>query len=834
MSHISIGNTEKEHLMRFGHFDDKEREYVITEPKTPWPWINYLGQDDFFGLVSNTAGGYCFCRDAKFRRITRYRYNGVPMDAGGRYFYIKDGDVVWNPGWKPCKTPLDSYECRHGMGYTRITGAKNGLEASVLMFVPLGERTEIHAVTLRNGSSAAKTFTLFSFVEWCLWNASTDMENFQRNFSTGEVEVKGSTIYHKTEFRERRDHYAFYGVNAPVSGFDTDRETFLGLYNGFDAPEAVLAGASRGSIAHGWSPIASHSLSVTLAPGEEKVFVFTLGYVELPDEEKWESKSVINKRPAEAIMARYDTADKVEAAFQALRGYWNGILGNFSVKSDCDKLDRMVNIWNQYQCMVTFNMSRSASFFESGIGRGMGFRDSNQDLVGFVHQIPEKARQRIIDIASTQFPDGGCYHQYQPLTKRGNNGIGGGFNDDPLWLIFGTVAYLKETGDFSILKEKVPFDNQKGSEKTLLHHLKVSFNHVVENLGPHRLPLIGRADWNDCLNLNCFSHDPDESFQTTENKTEGSKAESLMIAGLFVVCGSDYADLCDYLGDEKEWKRAANAVKAMCQAVERHGWDGDWYLRAYDYFGRKIGSNENEEGKIFIESQGWCAMAQIGKAKGYPEKALDATKRLLECEHGIVLNAPAYTKYIADYGEISSYPQGYKENAGVFCHNNPWITIAETIAGRGEDAWEHYRKICPAWTEERSELHKVDPYVYSQMIAGRDAAKPGEAKNSWLTGTAAWNWYAVSQFILGIRPDYDRLVVDPCIPKALKGFKVTRRFRGATYEIEVRNPRGVESGVTDVVLDGREAFAECAGGKCRGVRLPLFKSGLHTVLVTMG
>ena len=788
--------------MKFGHFDDENREYVITNPRTPWPWINYLGDEAFFSLVSNTAGGYSFYKDAKFRRITRYRYNGVPMDAGGMYFYIKDGGTVWNPGWKPCKTELDSYECRHGMGYTHITGAKDGLTASLLMFVPLKTHAQVLKLTLANTTRKAKKVKLFSFVEWCLWNASTDMENFQRNFSTGEVEVEGSTIYHKTEYKERRNHYAFYGVNAKIDGFDTDRETFIGLYNGFDEPEAVQDGKCRNSIAHGWSPIAAHQLDVTLKPGASKSFVFTLGYVELPESRKWQRKGVINKKPAQAILKRFDTAAKVDRAFVALRRHWDDLLSRFTVRTGNAKIDRMVNVWNQYQCMVTFNMSRSASFFESGIGRGMGFRDSNQDLVGFVHQIPDRARQRILDIAATQFPDGGCYHQYQPLTKRGNNDIGGGFNDDPMWLIFGTVAYLKETGDFSILDEPVPFDNKKGSEVTLFEHLRVSFNHVIRNLGPHRLPLIGRADWNDCLNLNCFSHDPNESFQTTENRTEGSKAESLMIAGLFCVCGKDYAALCRRLGKSAEARRAAKAVAEMEKAVEKYGWDGEWYLRAYDFFGRKVGSRRNEEGKIFIESQGWCAMAEIGKAKGLPAKALDATKKHLECEHGIVLNQPAFTKYVVEYGEISSYPAGYKENAGIFCHNNPWIIIAEAIAGRGDDAFAHWAKIAPSYTEDRSELHKVEPYVYSQMVAGKDAAKPGEGKNSWLTGTAAWNWYAISEYILGVKPDYDALVIDPCVPKSLKRFTVTRRFRDGEYVISVTNRRGIGHGVESVTMDG--------------------------------
>lgn len=791
---------------RYGHFDDAHREYVITDPQTPWPWINYLGNEDFFSLISNTAGGYSFYKDAKFRRITRYRYNDVPMDNNGRYFYIKDGDTVWNPGWKPCRTPLDNYECRHGMNYTRITGCKLGVVASVLFFVPLHTAAEVQMLSLANNSNEVKHLKIFSFEEWCLWNAATDMENFQRNFSTGEVEIEQqtSTIYHKTEYRERRNHYAFYHVNTPIQGFDTDRESFVGLYNEYSAPQAVVEGKPRNSVAHGWSPVASHYIEVELKPGEKCDLIFLLGYVENEQDKKWECKKVINKEKAHALMDRFATREQVDKAFAELKVYWDQLLDIFVVDSGNDKLDRMVNIWNQYQCMVTFCMSRSASFFESGIGRGMGFRDSNQDLVGFVHQIPERARQRIIDIASTQFPDGGCYHQYQPLTKRGNNDIGGGFNDDPCWLIFGTVAYIKETGDFSILDEPVPFDNVPGSEVSLLEHLKVSFNHVINNLGPHRLPLIGRADWNDCLNLNCFSWNPDESFQTTENKSEGSKAESLMIAGLFVVTGRDYVSLCRHLGHNDEADRAQKAVDDMVEAVEKSGWDGKWYLRAYDYFGHKIGSDENEEGKIFIESQGWCTMAAIGKEKGYPEMALDSVKERMECEHGIVLNNPAFTTYHVEMGEISSYPEGYKENAGIFCHNNPWVIIGETVAGRGDDAWRHYTKILPSYVEEKYQtLHKVEPYVNCQMVAGKDAARPGEGKNSWLTGTAAWMWYTVSEFILGIQPDYEGLRIDPCLPSTAKEYTVKRRFRGALYHIHVLNPDGHQKGVKRISLDGK-------------------------------
>ena len=830
-------------MKTFGHFDDKHREYVITDPATPFPWINYLGNEDFFGLISNTAGGYNFYKDAKFRRITRYRYNGVPMDAGGRYFYINDEGTVWSPGWKPCKTPLDSYECRHGMNYTRITGSKNGVEASVLFFVPLKTWAEVQKLTLRNTTNEVKHLKLFSFAEWCLRNAATDMENFQRNWSTGEVEIETATIYHKTEYKERRNHYAYYALtNAQADGYDTDRESFIGLYNDFSNPQCVVAGKPAMSVAHGWSPIASHYVEVTLQPGESRDFIFVLGYAENEQEQKFATvpegspegsvattpgdssqgqlitslgaldRTIINKEKAHAVISRFSTTEAVDAAFDELRQMWDELLSKYTVKSADERMNRMVNIWNQYQCMITFNFSRSASFFESGVGRGMGFRDSNQDLVGFVHQVPSRARQRIIDIASTQFPDGGCYHQYQPLTKRGNNDIGGGFNDDPCWLIFGTVAYIKETGDFSILDEKLPWDNQPGTEVTLFEHLKISMDHVIKNLGPHMLPLIGRADWNDCLNLNCFSWDPNESFQTTENNSEGSKAESLMIAGLFVLTGKDYVALCKQLSGisgesgksgyyAAEAARMQQAVDAMVAAVKKHGWDGEWYLRAYDFYGNKIGSNECEEGKIFIESQGFCTMAGIGQEDGMVDRALDSCKKYLDSPYGMVLNNPAFTRYYVEMGEISSYPAGYKENAGIFCHNNPWVIIGETVARRGNDAWEHYTKICPAWIEDQ-QLHKVEPYVYCQMVAGKDAAKPGEGKNSWLTGTAAWNWITITQYILGIKPTYDGSEIDPCIPSTLKEYTVHRVLRDAEFDITVKNPEGKQSGVSRIVLDG--------------------------------
>ena len=556
----------KTKTIKYGEFDDKNKEYVIKRPDTPYPWINYLGSSNYFSIISNTAGGYSFYRDARLRRITRYRYNNVPVDDGGKYFYINDNDTIWSPGWKPVRTPLDGYECRHGMGYTKITGVKNQLQAEVLFFVPINENVEIQKLTLTNFSEKKKSFKLFSFVEWCLWDANDDMTNFQRNFSTGEIEVHNSTIIHKTEYRERRNHFAYYHCNSEINGYDTDRESFLGLYNGFDSPQNVVNGQPTNSFAHGWSPIASHYIEIELNPNETKDYIFLLGYQENPDNEKFTTECTVNLSRIKQTIEKYKDTHTVETSFNQLKAYWKDLLGNYQVKSSDSKLNRMVNTWNQYQNMITYFFSRSASYFESGIGRGMGFRDSNQDLIGVVHMIPELARERILDIAATQLEDGSAYHQYQPLTKRGNHDIGGNFNDDPMWLVFSVSAYLKETGDWSILDEQVPYDNDENNKGTLFEHLTKSFYHVVKNLGPHNLPLIGRADWNDCLNLNCFSTTPGESFQTTENRSNG-KAESLMIAGQFVLYGNEYVELCKTIGKTKEATEAENHITSMKEAV---------------------------------------------------------------------------------------------------------------------------------------------------------------------------------------------------------------------------------------------------------------------------
>jgi cellobiose phosphorylase len=794
--------------MQFGHFDDKCREYIITRPDTPLPWINYLGNEAFFGIISNTAGGYSFYQDARLRRLTRYRYNNVPLDYGGRYIYLRDkasGDY-WSPTWQPTRRNLDNYACHHGMGYTIIKSRYQDIEANLRYFVPPGENLEVWQLTLVNRRPSLVELSLFSCVEFSLWDAYDDMTNYQRNFNIGEVEVEDGVIYHKTEYRERRNHFAYFACSEPLSGFDTQREDFLGPYRGWHEPLAVEQGQSTNSHAHGWAPIGSHHVTISLNPGESRQVIFLLGYQENPEDQKFDppGTQVVNKQLVNPIIQKYLQPETVDRAFDELRETWDDLLGVLQVQTPDEHTNRMVNIWNAYQCMVTFNLSRSASMFESGVGRGMGFRDSNQDLLGFVHMVPERARERILDLAATQLPSGGAYHQYQPLTKRGNDGVGSNFNDDPLWLVLAVAAYLKETGNWDILQEEAPYGNQPGTEAPLYDHLRRCIQYTLDRLGPHKLPLIGHADWNDCLNLNTFSEEPGEAFQTSISK-DGTVAESVFIAGLFTLAAREMADIARQCGWQDDAERYLVAAQQMEDTVYKYGWDGKWFLRAYDALGEKVGSHGSAEGQIFVEPQGICVMAGMGFENGHAKQALESVNQRLATPHGIILQQPAFSQYYLNLGEISSYPPGYKENAGIFCHTNPWVMIAEAMVGNGDRAFDYYKRINPAARENISELHRCEPFVYAQMIAGRDAPTHGEAKNSWLTGTAAWNYVAITQWILGIRPAHDGLQIAPVIPGDWEGFSAVRVFRGTSYQITVKRAgpgNQVSLSVDGTAIDG--------------------------------
>src|SRR5574338_68821 len=793
--------------MRYGHFDDERREYVITRPDTPLPWINYLGTDDFVSLLTNTGAGYAFHRDARLRRLLRYRYNDAPLNAGGRFLYLRDdasGDY-WSAGGQPACRELHAYECRHGLGYSVISAERAGIGVETLYLVPPGESLETWRVEITNRRPQAARLSLFGAVEFCLWDALDDATNFQRNYSVGEVEVERGVVYHKTEYRERRNHFAWFAGPADAAGWDTQRNAFLGDDRGWERPLAVERGETSRSLAHGWQPIAAHHVRLELEPGEARAVTFTLGFTENPAHRKFDppGSQVIDKRAARPLIERYRDPAAACAALDALRVQWSQVLSTLRVTSGDEHLDRIVNTWNPYQCAVTLNVARSASLFESGISRGIGFRDSNQDLLAAVQLAPERARGRLLDLAATQLPTGGAFHQFQPLTRRGNDDIGSGFNDDQLWLVLATAAYLKETGYLDVLDERVPYANVEGTETPLREHLERALAYTRERLGPHGLPLIGQADWNDCLNLNAVvDSGSDKSFQTAALLEDGT-AESVFIAALFVIAAREMADIAELCGDADAAARHRADAETMTATVDAYGWDGAWFRRAYDRHGRPVGSSENDEGQIYLEPQGMCVMAGIGLEDGRGARALASVAERLATDHGIMLLQPAYAGYRPELGEIGSYPPGYKENAGIFCHANPWLVIAAARLGDTAAAYDFQRRINPSVREAISEVHRCEPYVFAQMIAGRDAASHGEAKNSWLTGTAARSYVDATQWILGIRHEHLGLRVDPCLPAQMGDVTVSRRFRGTEYRITIRKQPGMIGRVAGLIVDGR-------------------------------
>jgi cellobiose phosphorylase len=781
-------------MPKYGYFDQENKEYVITRPDTPLPWINYLGAEEYCALMSNTAGGYSFYRDPKERRITRYRYNNVPQDRGGRYVYIRDNKTedFWSTSWQPVMKK-DKYECRHGVGYTVITTEYANVQTKTTYFVPLGENLEIWMLEIKSKKTA--DLSIFPFVEFCLWDALNDMTDYQYNLNIGQTEFKDNIIYHLSRFRVSHDVVGFLAcANAIPKGFDTQRRDFMGTYGDFASPRAVVEGKMNNSIACGWAPVGALMLPCRLKANETKTFIFVLGFSEDINEPALKIKKFSKKEVVLKELAK-------------LKEYWDESLDKFSVRTPDNELNIMANVWNQYQCRTTFNWSRSASYYESGIGRGMGFRDSNQDTLGFVHMIPTKVKERIKDLAATQLPDGSAYHQYSPLTKKANPSDHK-YGDDHLWLIYSVASYLKETGDLAFLKEKVTF---AGEDKgTMYEHLARAIRFSLKHIGSHGLPKILFADWNDCLNL---------------DQGKG-KAESVMVAQMLVGAAAELAKMAELLNKKKDAKLYQQIADKMKAQINKVSWDGEWYVRAYTDDGEPVGAKSCPEGKIYLETQAWAVISGTSdRERGL--RCLESVHRHLATEHGIQVMTPPYSKFYHQLGSIGVYPPGLKENGAIFCHPNPWAMVAECLLGHGDRAYEYYRAILPAARGEIADLHKTEPYVYCQMIAGKYHKDFGEGKNSWLTGSACWNFVAMSQYILGIRPEYSGLKIDPCIPKAWKGFSVKRTFRGADYLITVRNPYGVSKGIQSIVMDGKKVTGN--------ILPPAAKSGKeHRVEVMMG
>jgi cellobiose phosphorylase len=781
--------------MKYGYFDEKNKEYVITRPDTPTPWMNYLGLDEYCAMISNTAGGYSFHKDPRDKRVLRYRYNSLPSDRPGRYLYIRDKETTefWSCTWQPVKVALSEfkYECRHGLGYTKVNSEYKGARSEVIYFVPLNENLEIWILRLNNLNKNPKDLTIFSYIEFCLWQAIADSNDFQYTLNIAKCIYEEGLIYHLTNYypKAAKSSLAYFGANLTPEGFDCDRERFIGPYRSESEPLAVVEGRSFNSEAFGGNPIGSQSFHLRLNPNEERILIFVMGVQE-------------TKENAKKLVRKFSNLKAALNALNKLKLNWQHYLNRFSLQCPDKELNTVVNTWNAYQCRITFNWSRSASYYESGIGRGMGFRDSNQDCLGVLHTVPERVKQRIIDLASNQFKDGSAYHQYFPLTKKGDKT---GYSDDHIWLIVSACGYIKESGDIDFLNKRIPFAD--ASRDTLYGHLARAIEYSFKRLGPHSIPLMGYADWNDCLN------------------NMGPRAESVWVAQFLCFALKELAKLAGFLDKKKDSSNFWRLAIKMQKTINRVAWDGNWYIRAFDTNGRPVGSSRCPEGKIYLNTQSWAVLADIAPRKALL-KCMDMVKKYLDTKYGIMLLSPHYKTFDPKIGAIGTFAPGLKENGGIFCHANPWAVIAEAMLGRSERAFDYYKKIAPTAYDKIPEIHMTEPYIYSQFIAGKEAKEFGRARNSWLTGSATWNFIAATWYILGIRPDYQGLQVSPCIPGHWDDFSIKRFFRQATYDIKVSNPLHVSSGVESISVNGKEI---------QGNILPKAKPGSTLkVEVTMG
>jgi cellobiose phosphorylase len=784
--------------VQYGYFDKKKREYIITNPFTPTPWINYIGSNKYGGIISNTGGGYSFHTDPQNRRITRYRYNNFPIDRPGRYIYIRDDKTgnYWNPGLQPVQKEIKNYSCRHGLGYSIIHGERDNIEAEVTYFVPDEKDFEIWLLKIKNNSGKKKNLKIFSYAEFCFWQAIMDQQNVDwvQQINQGRYEEGIITWYP----HYIKNNAAFVATSEKVHSFDTNLESFIGPYRGPENPIAVEQGQCFNSVSMRRNGVGAFCIELNIDAAEEKELVFLLGYAE-------------NKDKIKEMITDYLVPEKAHQSLKRLHKNAEAYLGNLSIQTADEDMNSFVNTWNQYQCQVTFYWSRSVSLYQLGIGRGMGIRDSAQDTLGVMHTIPEKAKELIIKLLQCQYTDGHAYHLFFPLT--GEGGVGDApvkkyswYSDDHLWLVLATSAYLKETGNLEFLKEKVMF-NDKHTNDNVFDHLDKAVEFTYNNRGPHNLALAGRADWNDGLNLDMGN----------------GIAESLFTSFLYCRALNELIELCQYIEEDRYIEKYSSMLNEMFTAVNDSAWDGSWYIRAYDDEGNKVGSKNNKYAKIYLNTQSWAIIGGVTDHKR-AVACLNSVYQYLNTKYGIVLLYPAYPHFDAQIGGLTTYPPGAKENGGIFLHANPWAIIAETITGNGNRAYQYYKQILPITRNEIADLFEVEPYVYPQNILGKEHPQFGTGRNSWLTGTASWNMIAASQYILGIRPHYDCLIIDPCIPEEWDGFEVKRIFRGATYNITIENPDHVNKGIKSIYINGKQVK-----------KIPAFKSGTeHNIKVIMG
>ncbi|MGA2808381.1 MAG: hypothetical protein ABSE87_09605 [Terracidiphilus sp.] len=798
--------------MRYGYFDHENREYVIDRVDVPVSWTNYLGVKDMCTVISHNAGGYSFYKNAEHQRITRFRANGVPLDRPGHYVYLRDDDTgeYWSVSWQPVGKSLDkaNYQCRHGLSYSKFSCDYQDLHAEQTLFIPIEDDVELWDVKIRNTGAKPRRLSVFAYVEFSFHHIGIDNENLQMSLYASGTSYQDGVIEYDFFYEPWTFHY--FAGNFEPDSYDTMRDSFLGDYRTETNPLAVEQGACTGSEELGGNHCGALQKKLTIEPGEESRLVFMLG--------------VGAREKGKEIKSKYSDLANVDREFAALKSYWEKKLSVLQCKTPHPGLDTMVNIWTLYQAETCVVWSRFASFIEVGGRTGLGFRDTSQDVMSVVHTNPAKCRQRIVELLKAQVSQGYGLHLFDPDwfdpekqnaptfksptiayavdRKSLIHGIKDACSDDALWIVVTACEYVKETSDVALFDQVLPFADE--GEATVYEHLKRSLDFSAEQVGQTGICKGLRADWNDCLNL--------------------GGGESAMVSFMHHWALRAFVEAAEYLGrtqDARKYRALAEKVRAAC---EKELWDGEWYLRGLTAKGLKVGSNECEEGKVFLESNTWAVVSDAASAER-GRSAMDAVDKYLFSEYGIHLVWPAFSKPNDDIGFIGRVYKGVKENAAIFSHPNPWAVIAECKLGRGERAMKFYNSLLPYNQNDSIEIRQAEPYSYCQFVMGKEHTAYGRARHPWLTGSGGWNYTAVTRWILGVRLEFDGMIVDPCIPGDWKGFHVTRQWRGATFEITVKNPKGVQKGVTSTTLNGQPV---------QGPIKPQPAGSVNQVVVVMG
>lgn len=777
--------------MQYGQFDDTNKEYVITRPDTPKAWSNYLGDTQYGAIITNNAGGYSFYKSGGMGRYMRMRFNSVPMDQPGRYIYWHDLDSTdyWSASWQPVGKPLSEYksECRHGTAYTVITSEYKGIKTETTYYVPLGKNYEVWHVKVTNTDKRPRNLRGFTYVEYASnWNAIDDLLNLQYVQYIAMMDCIDGIIDHATNihipipdikdmFKEkdqgRRSFQAIAGVD--ITGFDTDREVFLGPYRTYANPLAVEKGECSNSRAYGDNPCGTLQFDVPLEAGETREISVIVGP---------------GTAYSEGVELRktYERADQIKEELAALKNYWHSKMGGFTAHTPDQELNSTINTWGIYNSLITFAWSRAASLIYSGIDRdGLGYRDTVQDFMGVMHAIPEETRERLELMITGQVSTGGAMPVVVPITHTPGQMKAPDEEqyraDDTLWLFNAVPAYVKETGDIGFYHKVLPYADK--GEATVLGHLRRAIEFSLERSGAHGLPCGLSADWNDCLRF-------------------GQKGESVFVALQLRLALKEYIEITEMLGKKAETKWAQPHLELLDKNIQQHAWDGQWFMRGYRYDGMKFGSKDVEEGQIFLNTQTWSVLSGAAKSD-QARLAMNHVKERLASEHGLALCDPPYTK--SDYTVVKAqlFNPGLKENGGIFIHTQGWGVMAEAMLGNGNQAYEYLRAYLPAAYNNKAEIREIEPYVVSQSTHSRLSPKFGTSRIPWLSGSATWTYYAITQYIMGVKPEYHGITLDPCIPQDWKEFSISREFRGKKLNIVVENPHGTQKGIKQLILNNQ-------------------------------